>query len=193
MLSRAVWINSATGHGLKPLCPSTKSLKWKHGLRANYSSVSSVSLKLKQVEATGIWKITEEVYDALHTGSPILALESAITTDGLPYPDNFDTAMELDTIARAAGAIPAHIAVINGIIRVGLSERDIYDLSYDTSKSVKLSRRDLGPAVAQKLTGGTTCAATMFLANACGIDIFSTGGLGGVHRNGENSMLIVHL
>lgn len=191
MLSRAVRLGSTSCHGPKPHLSSCKHLKLRLGLPASYSSASSISLKLKQVDASGIWKISDEIVDALHTGAPIIALESAITTDGLPYPDNFDTAMELDTISRAAGAIPGHIAVIDGIIRVGLSERDIYDLSYDTSKSVKLSRRDLGPAIAQKLTGGTTCAATMFIANACGIDIFSTGGLGGVHRNGENSMLIV--
>ncbi|KZS95964.1 indigoidine synthase A-like protein [Sistotremastrum niveocremeum HHB9708] len=188
MLSRAVRLSCGVANGLRP----AKISKSNFQQRANNSSISfnasDLTSKLKQAEATGIWQISEEVADALHSGSPIVALESAITTDGLPYPDNFDTAMELDAISRAAGAIPAHIAVIEGKIRVGLSEGEIYNLSYDTSKSVKLSRRDLGPAIAQKLTGGTTCAATMFIANACGIDIFSTGGLGGVHRNGENTL-----
>lgn len=110
-----------------------------------------------------------------------LALESTVIAHGLPYPQNLETARELEAIARAHGVEPRTIAVIGGEIKVGLTDEELTLLA--TSHDVmKLSRRDIGVAVAQKRHGATTVSATMFLAHRAGIRVFGTGGVGGVHR-----------
>ncbi len=129
-------------------------------------------------------KITfnEELAGALHFERPIVALESTVISHGLPYPRNLDTAMRLEQVVRDAGAIPATIAVLDGEIHAGLSQQQLELLA--TGKNIrKLSRRDLSIAIAQKLYGATTVATTTLIAHKAGINVFATGGIGGVHRD----------
>jgi len=126
-------------------------------------------------------QISPEVAAALAAGRPVLALESTVIAHGLPYPANLETALTLEATARAAGVTPATVAVLDGMPRVGLNEDDLRLLA--TSQSVrKLSRRDLGIALARRLHGATTVATTMILAARAGVRVFATGGIGGVHR-----------
>lgn len=128
-------------------------------------------------------KITfnEEIAGALHFERPIVALESTVISHGLPHPRNLDTALRLEEIIREAGAIPATIAMFSGEIHVGLSREQLERLA--TADGIrKLSRRDLAIAAAQKLDGATTVASTAIIAHAAGINVFATGGIGGVHR-----------
>ena len=132
--------------------------------------------------------ISSEIQNALSNGDPIVALESTIVTHGMPYPENFQMATEVETIIRKNNAIPATIAVLNGKPHVGLNSDQLHDLA--TSKnSIKVSRRDFPYLMAQNnLSGGTTVSGTMLIANKAGISVFVTGGLGGVHRGAESSM-----
>ncbi len=123
---------------------------------------------------------------ALATGRAVVALESTILTHGMPHPDNLEMARGVEAIIRSEGAVPATIAVLDGEIRVGLGDADLERLSRVTGAR-KLSRADLAFAVAQELTGGTTVAATMIVARLAGIDVFATGGIGGVHVGAEAS------
>jgi pseudouridine-5'-phosphate glycosidase len=125
--------------------------------------------------------ITAEVAAALQAGRPLVALESTVITHGLPRPTNLETARRLETIVIQAGALPATVAVLDGQLRVGLAADELERLANDT-KAVKVSRRDLGPALASRMTGGTTVSATMLAAAAAGVRVFATGGIGGVHR-----------
>ena len=128
--------------------------------------------------------IHEEVTEALSSKRPVVALESTIIAHGMPYPQNVETALQVEKVIRENGAIPATIACINGKIQVGLSSSQLEELA--TSKNVlKLSRRDLPIAISQKRIGATTVAATMIGAEMAGIKIFATGGIGGVHRGVE--------
>jgi len=129
---------------------------------------------------------TEEVRDALSSGRPVVALETTIVTHGMPYPENVATARSLEAEVRARGAVPATIAVMDGCIRVGLSEAPLEALA--TTKGVlKLSRNDLPYAIATGRPGATTVAATMICAQMAGIRVFATGGIGGVHRGAETT------
>lgn len=130
--------------------------------------------------------ISSEVADALAAGRPVLALESTIFTHGLPRPRNLEVAREAEASLRAAGVTPATIGVVDGVPTVGMSDAEIERLSADDAV-VKVSLRDLPIAAAKKLNGGTTVAATAYLAHFAGIRVFSTGGLGGVHRGAETS------
>ncbi|KAI5284112.1 hypothetical protein KEM54_001581 [Ascosphaera aggregata] len=139
--------------------------------------------------------VSEEVKHAVATGKPVVALESTIYTHGLPYPENAKLAQGLESIVRKEGAIPATIGVINGVARVGLVGDEVTQLASaaENSKVLKVSRRDLGYILGNGLRGkgiygGTTVAGTSVLANMAGIEVFATGGLGGVHRGGEISM-----
>ncbi len=123
----------------------------------------------------------DEVRDALAEGRPVVALESTIISHGMPYPDNVAMATEVEAIVREAGATPATIAVLGGVPRAGLSEADLDLLASDPGVA-KVSVRDLPHVVARRGHGATTVAATMRLAALAGIDVFVTGGLGGVHR-----------
>ena len=126
--------------------------------------------------------------NALLEKKAVVALESTIITHGMQYPHNFETAMAVEGIIRKEGAVPATIAIINGVIRIGLSKSEIEYLSKNGPKnSRKCSRRDLAYVVARKMNGSTTVAGTMYCASLAGIQVFATGGLGGVHRGAEES------
>ena len=127
-----------------------------------------------------------EVYDALERGAPVVALESTIISHGMPYPQNVETAREVEAVVREAGAVPATIAVLHGLLKVGLSGNELELVG--TSKEVqKISIRDLPVTVAMKRHGATTVATTMRIAALAGIRVFATGGTGGVHRGGATS------
>lgn len=128
-----------------------------------------------------MFRITEEIADALQDGKPVVALESTVIAHGLPYPQNIETALSLEKIVRENGAIPATIAVFEGKFCVGLDRRQLEQLA--TDKNIrKISRRDLPIAVAKKLNCATTAATTAFIAHRVGMRIFATGGIGGVHQ-----------
>src|SRR6185295_13338163 len=127
-----------------------------------------------------------EVANARTTGKPIVALESTIISHGMPYPQNVQTAREVEAIIRTAGAVPATIAVLGGKIRIGLSEDEL-ELLGRSPEALKVSRRDLPHVVASGHVGATTVAATMICAALAGIQVFVTGGIGGVHRGAATS------
>lgn len=131
--------------------------------------------------------INDEVIDALRYCKPIVALESTIISHGMPYPENLNTAVELENIVRANGAIPATISIINGRIKIGLTQKEIEYLA-SAKGIIKASRRDIPYAIAMGLSGSTTVAATMIFSRYAGISVFATGGMGGVHRGGERSL-----
>lgn len=126
------------------------------------------------------------VAQALAARRPVVALESTIITHGMPYPDNGAMAANVEKIIADEGAVPATIAVVNGRIKIGLADGERESLAM-TDDAMKLSRADLGFAVAQGRTGGTTVAATMICAHMVGIKVFATGGIGGVHKGAEKS------
>ncbi|ABL84116.1 MULTISPECIES: pseudouridine-5'-phosphate glycosidase [unclassified Nocardioides] len=130
--------------------------------------------------------LTDEVADALRDGAPVVALESTIISHGMPYPQNVAMATEVEGIIRAAGAVPATIAVLEGRPRIGLTADDLELLASDEDVA-KVSVRDLPFVVARRSHGATTVAATMRLAALAGIRVFVTGGLGGVHRGAQQS------
>jgi pseudouridine-5'-phosphate glycosidase len=131
--------------------------------------------------------ITEEIRDAVAEGRPVVALESTILSHGMPYPQNLGFAADVEKIIRAEGAVPATMAVIDGRLKAGLTPSELERMC--EAKDVrKVSRRDLPIVVAEKLTGATTVATTMILAEKAGIRLFATGGIGGVHRGGEVTM-----
>lgn len=126
------------------------------------------------------------VAEALAAGRPVVALESTIITHGMPYPENAAMAAGVEKIIRGEGAVPATIAVVDGRLKIGLSDAGREALAR-TSGAMKLSRADLGFAVTEGRTGGTTVAATMIAAQMAGIKVFATGGIGGVHKGAEKS------
>lgn len=127
-----------------------------------------------------------EVAAARAAGKPVVALESTIISHGMPYPQNVQTAREVEQIIRDAGAVPATIAIIAGKICVGLSEEQL-ELLGSSPDAMKVSRRDLAYVLSRGKLGATTVAATMICARLAGIDVFVTGGIGGVHRGAETS------
>ena len=127
-----------------------------------------------------------EVAAARAEGKPLVALESTIISHGMPYPQNVQTAREVEAIVREHGAVPATIAVLDGKIRIGLNEEQL-ELLGRSPDAMKLSRRDLPFALATGRVGATTVAATMICAQLAGIEVFVTGGIGGVHRGAETS------
>ncbi len=131
--------------------------------------------------------IKPEIKKALDHNLPIVALESTIISHGMPYPQNKKTALQVEQIVRDNGAVPATIAIINGKIKVGLSDKEIDYLARSGSSIVKASRRDLPYLLAQKIDGATTVASTMIAAKMAGIRVFATGGIGGVHRGASLS------
>ena len=132
--------------------------------------------------------MSPEVKEALESKKPIVALESTIISHGMPYPQNVETALKVEQIIREAGAIPATIALLNGKLIVGLSKDEIDYLGKKGFAVTKASRRDLPVILAKKGDGATTVASTMIVADLAGIKVFATGGIGGVHRGGENTM-----
>lgn len=131
--------------------------------------------------------ILPEIQDALKDGKPIVALESTILSHGMPYPENVEFANEVERIVRAEGAIPATMALIDGRIKIGLT-KDELTLMCKAENVGKVSRRDFATYLATKQTGATTVATTMMCAKMVGIQVFATGGIGGVHRHGEVTM-----
>ncbi|CAX43273.1 indigoidine synthase A-like protein, putative [Candida dubliniensis CD36] len=129
-----------------------------------------------------ILRISQEVTKALKEQRPVVALESTIITHGLPYPQNIEMAKSVEQVLRDKGVVPATCAFIEGVPHVGINDFE------GLSNAVKVSRRDIGYVMANKLNGGTTVASTMILSHLAGIKVFATGGLGGVHRDGQFSM-----
>ena len=130
--------------------------------------------------------IKPEVAKALEEGTPVVALESTIIAHGMPYPKNVETAIKVEEVIREGGAVPATIAIINGRIKIGLTEEEIEYLG-TADNVLKVSRRDFPLVIAKKLNGATTVAGTMIAANMAGIKLFVTGGIGGVHRGAGES------
>lgn len=133
-------------------------------------------------------KISDEVKSALQEGKPVVALESTIISHGMPYPKNVQTALLVEKTVRENGAVPATIAIINGVCTVGCSKEEIEHLGKAGLSVTKTSRRDIPVVVAKGLDGATTVASTMILAAMAGIEVFATGGIGGVHRGAETTM-----
>ncbi len=132
-------------------------------------------------------KIHPEVQNALDQNKPIVALESTIISHGMPWPKNVETALSVENKVRENGAIPATIAIIDGKCCVGLSTEELE--YFGKAKHVwKVSLRDMPYVISKQLPGATTVATTMRIASMAGINIFATGGTGGVHRNAENNM-----
>jgi pseudouridylate synthase len=130
-------------------------------------------------------RYTREVSDALDEGRPVVALESTLIAHGLPRPENVDVAREIEGAVREEGAIPATIAVVEGMVRIGLDSEALEEIAADDV--AKCSARDLPVVMARRATGATTVAATATLAVRAGIGVFATGGLGGVHREARES------
>ncbi|HIL43096.1 MAG TPA: pseudouridine-5'-phosphate glycosidase [Gammaproteobacteria bacterium] len=130
--------------------------------------------------------IHPEVESAINDKLPIVALESTIISHGMPYPKNIETAKNVEETVRTNNAVPATIAIIKGRLKVGLTSKEIEFLATN-NKVKKVSRRDLAVTVSQQLSGSTTVASTMIIANLAKIPVFATGGIGGVHRGAENT------
>lgn len=131
--------------------------------------------------------ISSEVQHALSNGIAVVALESTIISHGMPYPQNVVTAHQVEAQVRAHGAVPATIAIVNGRLKAGLSAADIEQLGVMGRDVIKVSRRDIPFVVAAGKTGATTVASTMIIAAMAGIKVFATGGIGGVHRNAQQT------
>jgi pseudouridine-5'-phosphate glycosidase len=131
---------------------------------------------------------SEEIANAFENKLPIVALESTIISHGMPYPENVETALNCEKIIRENGAVPATIAILNGKLKVGLSNDEIDFLGKEGKKIQKTSRRDIAYNVANKINGATTVSATMYIAALANIHVFATGGIGGVHRGAESTM-----
>ena len=132
--------------------------------------------------------ISPEVKAALEAGKPVVALESTIISHGMPYPKNVETALLVEQTLRENGAVPATIAVIGGRLKAGLSKEEIEYLGKTGRGVAKASRRDLPALVARGADGATTVTTTMIIAHMAGIQVFATGGIGGVHRGAETTM-----
>jgi pseudouridylate synthase len=132
-------------------------------------------------------RLSPEVEQAVRQGQPVVALETTIVTHGMPMPENVHTALAVEAIIREEGAVPATICIREGFIHVGMSQAEIESLATE-SGVVKASRRDLPAVLAMKQTGSTTVAATMIAARLAGIQVFVTGGIGGVHRGATSTM-----
>ncbi len=131
--------------------------------------------------------VSPEVEAAVKAGQPVVALESTIISHGMPYPQNVETALNVERVLRENGAVPATIAIIGGRLKAGLSREEIEHLGKAGRAVAKVSRRDLPLIVAKGLDGATTVTTTMIIAHMAGISIFATGGIGGVHRGAQKT------
>jgi pseudouridylate synthase len=127
------------------------------------------------------FEISQEVTRAVNFGGAIVALESTVITHGLPHPQNLGLARDMEKQVRGHDAVPATVALLDGKIRIGLSDAELIRLS-ESDSTLKVSHRDFATAIVKKLNGGTTVAGTMYAANMAGIQVFATGGIGGVHK-----------
>lgn len=134
------------------------------------------------------FEIARDVQNALRSNVPVVALESTIISHGMPYPQNVQTALEVENIVRQKGCVPATVAVIEGVLTVGCSREQIELLGKTGTAVAKVSRRDLPIVTALRQNGATTVAGTMYACKLAGIDVFATGGIGGAHRNSEKTM-----
>ena len=141
---------------------------------------------MRHRDVSSLVEVSPKVSEALAAGAPVVALESTIISHGLPRPGNLAAAHEFEAILSRQKVTPATIALIDGVPKVGLSAQDLERIAADES-AVKVSSRDIGIAMARKVTGGTTVAATSVLAARAGVRVFATGGLGGVHRGAAES------
>ncbi|MFI7587644.1 pseudouridine-5'-phosphate glycosidase [Spongisporangium articulatum] len=149
----------------------------------------STPVKAKKVKRE-LLHVDPEVAEALAADRPVVALESTIISHGMPYPQNLETAREVEQTVRDGGAVPATIAVLDGQLRVGLDPASLDRLARPGEpgeETAKASRRDLPVLLSSGRTAGTTVAATMFIANLAGVGVFATGGIGGVHRGAEQT------
>ena len=131
--------------------------------------------------------ISPAVQQALSAGKPVVALESTIITHGMPYPQNLEMARNVESVIAHNGAVPATIAIMDGMFKVGVSGADLERLAQEGGKAAKASRRDVAALLASGAIAGTTVATTMMAAEAAGIAVFATGGIGGVHRGAETT------
>jgi pseudouridine-5'-phosphate glycosidase len=136
---------------------------------------------------TDLLSISPEVADALGAGKAVVALESTIITHGMPFPQNLEMAGKVEAMVRSKGAVPATIALMDGRLAVGLDPAGLERLAREGKSAAKASRRDMGPLLASKKIAGTTVATTMQIAALAGIQVFATGGIGGVHRGAEQT------
>ncbi|KAK1406116.1 hypothetical protein QVD17_41403 [Tagetes erecta] len=136
----------------------------------------------------GTIKISHDVSTALANGKPVVALESTIISHGMPFPQNMETAKQVEAIVRENGAVPATIAILDGIPCIGLSIDELERLAKLGPTARKIARRDIAHVVVTRSSGGTTVSATMMFASMVGIYVFVTGGIGGVHKHGESTM-----
>ena len=132
--------------------------------------------------------VNPEVAEAIANGKPVVALESTIISHGMPYPQNVETALNVERIIRENGAVPATIAIIGGRLKAGLTAEEIEYFGKKGQAIHKASRRDLAVLCARGEDGATTVTTTMIIAHMAGIKIFATGGIGGVHRGAETTM-----
>ena len=132
--------------------------------------------------------VNPEVAAAVAAGKPVVALESTIISHGMPYPQNVETALKVEQVIRENGAVPATIAILGGRLKAGLTPEEIEYLGKAGQAVTKASRRDLPVLVAKGMDGATTVTTTMMIAHMAGIQIFATGGIGGVHRGAETTM-----
>ncbi|XP_013749069.1 pseudouridine-5'-phosphate glycosidase isoform X2 [Brassica napus] len=154
--------------------------------------ISNLQNHISPLEATNklrsLVKISPQVSEALSNGRAVVALESTIISHGMPYPQNLQTAKEVESIVRENGAVPATIAILNGVPCIGLNEDELERLA-SLGKSVqKTAGRDIAYVVATRGNGATTVSATLFFASMVGIQVFVTGGIGGVHRHANQTM-----
>ncbi len=134
------------------------------------------------------FSLSPDVSRALAGRAAVVALESTVVTHGLPFPENLELARQMEIETANAGAQPATIAVLDGRVRIGLEDGELERLATVSADMRKISLRDLGPAIAQRASGGTTVAATIFAAERAGIRVMATGGIGGVHQQPEHDV-----
>ncbi|KAJ2735478.1 hypothetical protein IW152_001550 [Coemansia sp. BCRC 34962] len=132
--------------------------------------------------------VSPAVREALESGAPVVALESTIISHGMPYPQNVETARQVEQIVKENGATPATIALIDGQIHIGLGDAELERLGRSGKSAIKTSRRDMAAVLSRRLLGATTVSGTMVAAHMAGIPVFATGGIGGVHRGAELTM-----
>jgi pseudouridylate synthase len=143
----------------------------------------STGVKIMDQNLSSLYQFNTEVVQALRSKSPLVALETAVVTHGLPHPKNIQLARQMESVIRSEGVTPATTAVLNGKIHIGLTDEELEIISDTSTYGRKISRRDYAVALARGEKGGTTVAGTLIAATAVGLKVFATGGIGGVHRD----------
>ncbi|CDY37129.1 BnaC06g03700D [Brassica napus] len=159
---------------------------------SSLSRISTLQNHISPLEANNklrsLVKISPQVSEAISSGRAVVALESTIISHGMPYPQNLQTAKEVESIVRENGAVPATIAILNGVPCIGLNEEELERLASLGKSIQKTAGRDIPHVVATRANGATTVSATLFFASMVGIQVFVTGGIGGVHRHANHTM-----